>query len=521
MLDPAHRGTRYNPLHERSCPRPCTASQPATRPRRGWFRYSLRTFLLVVTLCAAWLGWQVHVVRERAALREWLEFRDALVMDHREDCRLDTGDIPHWNEIPWYRRPFGDRPAAWIVLHSNVSPQLAASVRAHFPEARVDQFHQVFPLTDAEYAALKAQISEAQLALTEARWQLQGGSKDLKSELTDLLTQSPSAGETFRDRLGAISAQLQAEAIDQFSSRRLDMSTAIEWLRAAQRLRLLSDPSGADPQLASKAQAAHVMCAELLNAKDQVSWPDSARLRNYHELLVEYEIVSCQDQPESASPLSPAERRWHAAGLLGERLCEAAHLAATEGQIGMFELASCWERRRDARLGAAGLTNDGAARRQAWDQFADTVRKAETDTPLQDGIRSHDSDYAFAFVPEVCLAAAGVALAEMNHDEVALAARMAEAVECSDRLLAGAKIGGNYGLYTDAVRRWMEIRRQANRLGPAIASLTESSGKPLAYAPFVIVHFGDDSLNTYLAAEHLLLQLDPAFKPPSPAPAAP
>ena len=502
-------------------PVPVLAPPAAKQPRRRWFRYSLRTFFLVVTALAAFLGWQLHIVRERAALREWLAFRDALVMDHREDCWFDASDIPSWNEVPWYRRPFGDRPAAWIVLHSNVPPQLAASVRACFPEARVDQFHQVSPLTDAAYASLKAQIIQLESALAENRRQQPARSADLKAELHFLRAHVAPADETFRDRLDVIADQLQAEAIDLFSSRRLDMSTAIEWLRAAWRLRLISDPSGKDPQLASKSQAAHVTCVELLNAKDQVSWPDSGMLRTYHELLVEYEIVSCQDQPDSDSPLSPAERRWHAAGLLGERLCEAAYLAATDGQIGMFELANCWERRRDARLGAADLTNDSAARRQTWELFADTIRKAETDTPLQEGIRSHDSDYAFAFVPEVCLARAGVALAELDHDETALATRMAEAIECSDRLLAGAKIGGNQCLYTDAVRRWVEIRQQANRLGPAIAKLPESSGEPIAPAPFVIVHFDSDALETYLATEHVLLQLDPTSKPPAPPSAAP
>jgi hypothetical protein len=114
-----------------------------------------------------------------------------------------------------------------------------------------------------------------------------------------------------------------------------------------------------------------------------------------------------------------------------------------------------------------------------------------------------------------------VALAEIDHDEIALARRMAEAIECSDRLLAGAKIGGNQCLYTDAVRRWVEVRRQANRLGPAIAKRPESSGKLVAPASFVIVHFDNDSLETYLATEHVLLQLDPTSKLPAPASASP
>ena len=41
-------------------------------PKRRWFRFSLRTLFVVVTVCCVWLGWQLHIVRERQAmLREF------------------------------------------------------------------------------------------------------------------------------------------------------------------------------------------------------------------------------------------------------------------------------------------------------------------------------------------------------------------------------------------------------------------------------------------------------------------
>ena len=37
-------------------------------PPRRWFRFSLRTMLIVVTALACWLGWELHIVHERRRL---------------------------------------------------------------------------------------------------------------------------------------------------------------------------------------------------------------------------------------------------------------------------------------------------------------------------------------------------------------------------------------------------------------------------------------------------------------------
>ena len=50
--------------------------------RRRWLQFSLRGLLIVVTLVAVWLGWNVHVVRQRkAALAEIRSMRSALYFD--------------------------------------------------------------------------------------------------------------------------------------------------------------------------------------------------------------------------------------------------------------------------------------------------------------------------------------------------------------------------------------------------------------------------------------------------------
>jgi hypothetical protein len=43
-----------------------------TKPKRRWFRFSLRTLLVAVTLLCIWLGWQARIVQERKGLLELL-----------------------------------------------------------------------------------------------------------------------------------------------------------------------------------------------------------------------------------------------------------------------------------------------------------------------------------------------------------------------------------------------------------------------------------------------------------------
>src|SRR5712671_3365606 len=43
---------------------------PPTPPRRRWFRYSLRTFFVVLTIFGVWLGVQVKWIRDRHAAIE-------------------------------------------------------------------------------------------------------------------------------------------------------------------------------------------------------------------------------------------------------------------------------------------------------------------------------------------------------------------------------------------------------------------------------------------------------------------
>ena len=90
-----------------------------------WLRFSLRGMLVLVMLCAVWLGWQVSLVRERRAI----------LAD-----RAEQGDIPHTRQHPsWLRHWMRDEALDHLIVWSGgaqESPQTRRLQRV-FPEARI------------------------------------------------------------------------------------------------------------------------------------------------------------------------------------------------------------------------------------------------------------------------------------------------------------------------------------------------------------------------------------------------
>lgn len=88
-----------------------------------WFRFSLRTLFVVVTVFACWLGWQIHLVQSRRAF-------------HGEAHCFQTSNIdiyPPPPGIPFYRRWLGDKEIQRIDLVHESQQERA---KALFPEAR-------------------------------------------------------------------------------------------------------------------------------------------------------------------------------------------------------------------------------------------------------------------------------------------------------------------------------------------------------------------------------------------------
>ncbi len=328
------------------------------------------------------------------------------------------------------------------------------------------------------------------------------------------------------NRMHALSAQLRAYTLDRFARQVIELEVAVEWLRVASQLHLLADASGLEPRSTTSAAAAHALCLEHLKTKSQFDRPAATSLREYRELLVDYEIVSCQDQPESDSPLAPAERRWHAAAVLADRLCEAGYAAAIERRVGVEELVGCWERRRDARLAAASLTGDDAARRGIWQQFADAVHSVDDDSKLQSAFREQGTNSSDPLLT-VCWAMAKSALSELDHDSAGSLQALQAAVSGGERLLQGVApdpmgCWGPTGTeFAAAVQHWADVRRLALRHAPSSLNSSNSKGQSDGSTTFAVNPFADACWKTYLAAQRQLAELNLASRTTPVSPAVP
>ncbi len=70
--------------------------------RRRWLRFSLRTFLIVLTILCVWLGWYLHRVEQQRAAVRWVRENGGAV---RYDYEFDSDDkfidasqppVPKW-----------------------------------------------------------------------------------------------------------------------------------------------------------------------------------------------------------------------------------------------------------------------------------------------------------------------------------------------------------------------------------------------------------------------------------------
>jgi hypothetical protein len=128
--------------------------------RRGWFRFSLRTMLLItmllmMTLACCSLGWDLKIMHERqqslAVLkRDGAEIRDirfllwsAAFIQHgpaAAGVRQKFAEIRERCRVPTVRAWLGDKPVGSVELPYFYGKADLTRVQAMFPEAEVIQF---------------------------------------------------------------------------------------------------------------------------------------------------------------------------------------------------------------------------------------------------------------------------------------------------------------------------------------------------------------------------------------------
>jgi len=103
-----------------------------TPPRRRWFQFSLATLLLLITVFAVWLGWNLSFVRRREAAFEFL-------MDNGATVVSPPGKFPPpWKQLPIGWRILRARTVIMIFLpKTQYSEEDREELSVLFPEANI------------------------------------------------------------------------------------------------------------------------------------------------------------------------------------------------------------------------------------------------------------------------------------------------------------------------------------------------------------------------------------------------
>ena len=104
-------------------------------------RYSLRMLFLAITAFGIWLGWQLHIVKQRSWwLHSIREGGGSVLLWEERFAIIGPAYIRH---VPWYRHLLGDRPV-WMILYPHCPPADKEQIEATFPEGVIDYTEHLF-----------------------------------------------------------------------------------------------------------------------------------------------------------------------------------------------------------------------------------------------------------------------------------------------------------------------------------------------------------------------------------------
>ena len=121
-------------------------------PRRRWFRYSLRTLFVVLTVFCVWLGVQVKWIRDRREAREWIEAQGGALLEEEgravtiEDVGYGSSRTIGMSKVsdparmaPLSIRLFGAKSVLYIYLpqSAGASNDKRSELKGLFPESEI------------------------------------------------------------------------------------------------------------------------------------------------------------------------------------------------------------------------------------------------------------------------------------------------------------------------------------------------------------------------------------------------